>query len=106
MIIKNIIENLSIDPRLIALEIFKATMEQLKLLKELYKFWDFNFLKVAYLRECEEIQWDFISGVFKRSVKNKKEKTKSILNYMKTKYKRLKKYDILKIANKNYNLKV
>ena len=79
---------------------YKTTTAQLKLLKGIYKFWNFNFLSVAYLNPKEKEEW----YKYKKIISSKEKETDCI-DAIKTVFERLKKYDILKIEENYYNIK-
>jgi hypothetical protein len=89
---------------------YKTTTAQLKLLKEIYEFWNFNFLKVAYLRPNEKEKWNSYMKILK-NIPNEEEREKKrfvgmkSLNVLKVVYNRLKNYDILKVGNQSYVIK-
>lgn len=76
----------------------KTAIGKIELLREIYKYHRFNFLKVAFLREREEKYWISLMKAFK----DKKEGTKLILESLKHHYRRLRSYDILKVGKVNY----
>ena len=89
---------------------YKSTIAQLKLLEEVYEFWDFNFLKVAFLRDNEKFKWDSYMNILKNIPCEKERESKIFvgmrsLEVLKVVYRRLKKYDVLKVKNKNLVIK-
>lgn len=86
---------------------YKSTIAQLKLLEEIYRFWNFNFLKIAFLRDNEKVKWDSYMKILK-NIPNETERESKIfvgmrsLEVLKVVYRRLKKYDVLKVKDKTY----
>ena len=82
----------------------KTTKAKLELLDEIYKFWGFNFLRVAYLRENEKNKWRYYYCLLKKEGEKESETEKSVLKKILLIFKRLKKYDIIKIRKSSYVL--
>lgn len=89
---------------------YKSTIAQLKLLEEIYKFWNFNFLKVAFLRDNEKVKWDSYMKILKNIPNETERENKTFvgmrsLEVLNIVYRRLKKYDVLRVADKTYKIK-
>jgi len=76
----------------------KTAVSKIELLKEIYEYFGFNFLRVAFLREREQKYYKSLMRVFK----DKKEETKLIVHNLKFHYRRLRNYDVLKVGNATY----
>lgn len=76
----------------------KTALAKIELLKEIYEFFGFNFLSVAFLREKEGKYWKSLIKVFK----DEKDGLRLMMHSLKHHYRRLKSYDILRIRNVTY----
>lgn len=89
---------------------YRTVKRQLELLEEIYEFWNFNFLKVAFLRDNEKIKWDSYMKILK-NIPDETERESKIfvgmrsLDILKIVYRRLKNYDVLKVKDKTYTIK-
>ena len=79
---------------------------QLILIKEIYKIFNFNYLKIAFIQKKEEKLWNQYFKIL-RQAPDYELKVLSGLNHLnKTKflYNRLKKYDVLRVGGMSYFL--
>ncbi len=74
----------------------KSLSPQLKQLEGIYNFWNFNFSSIAFLRPNEEKRW--------RKYQKLKMDDIEIIPVLKMLYKRLDKYDLLKLGNQVFSL--
>jgi len=80
----------------------KTAIAKIELLKEIYEYFGFNFVSTAFLREREEKYYKSLIRVFK----DEKEGMKLIIESLKHHYRRLRKYDVLKVGKATYPLNI
>ena len=78
----------------------RCSEEYIELLKEIYGYFGFNFLKIAFLRERERKYWKSLMRAFK----DEREGTKLVIESLKHHYRRLRNYDVLKVGKATYTI--